>query len=67
MHPQDPIRTGSVRRQDQNWAYRPSDILPSHVQSQAACAKVPLRPQGYTASVRTLAPDLSGVALGYEI
>lgn len=49
-----------------NWAYRPSNILPSYVQSQAAWEKFLSSLRTVPATVKTLAPDLSGVSLSVQ-
>jgi hypothetical protein len=50
----------------QNLAYRPSDILPSHVQSHTSWQKFLSNLRAAPANVKTLAPDLSGVSLSVQ-
>jgi hypothetical protein len=49
-----------------DWAYRPSDILPSHVKSQASWQKFLSGLRVIPATVKTLAPDLSGTSLSLQ-
>jgi hypothetical protein len=50
----------------QNWAYRPSDILPSHVRSQASWQSFLSALRAMPPTVKSLAPDLSGVSLSVQ-
>jgi hypothetical protein len=50
----------------QKWAYRPSEIFPSHVQSQASWQKFLSGLRAMPVAPKQLAPDLSGVSLAVE-
>jgi hypothetical protein len=60
------VRDWIATPEGQNWAYRPQDILPSHLQSKASWEKFLSNLRSTPATLKTLAPDLSGVSLSVQ-
>lgn len=60
------VRDWTASPEGQNWAYRPKDILPSHVQSQASWEKFLNNLRSTPATLKALAPDLSGISLSVQ-